>query len=84
MAHGDGTLYARRGFVTLGGCAGDMGGMVGGGIVCEDLLPHRLLRWGVIIQEGDVPVIRSVGYLRPVVRSIGYLRLSAPEVRLVP
>jgi hypothetical protein len=49
MAHGDGTLYAQWGFVTIGGCACDVGGMVGGGIVCEDLLPHHLLGWGVVV-----------------------------------
>jgi hypothetical protein len=49
VAHGDGTLYARRGFVAIRRCAGDVRGMVGGGIVGEDLFPHRLLGWGVIV-----------------------------------
>jgi len=73
MVHGDGTLYTWRGFVAIGRHTGDVGGMVGRGIICKDFLPHSLFGWGVVIQEGGVPVIRS----------IGYLHLSAPEVRLV-
>ena len=82
MAHGNGALYSRRGFIALGGGTSDVGGMVGGGIIREDSFPHHLFWWGVVVEEGMVPVIRSVGYLRPVIRSIGYLRLSAPAVRL--
>ena len=33
VAHGDGALYSRRGFVTIGGCAGDVGEMVRGGVI---------------------------------------------------
>ena len=84
VAHGDGALYARRGFVAIRRCAGDVGGMVGRGIVGEDLFPHRLLGWGVIVEKGDVPVVRSFGYLRPVIGVNNHLRLSAPEVRLIP
>ena len=82
VAHGDGALYSRRGFVALGGGTGDMGGMVGGVIIREDSFPHHLFWWGVVVEKGVMPVIRSVGYLQPVIRSIGYLRLSAPAVRL--
>jgi hypothetical protein len=89
MVHSDSALYSWRGFVALRGCTGDVGGMVGRGIICEDSFPHHLLGWGVGIEKdgvpvGGVPIVRSVGYLRPVIRSIGYLRLSAPEVRLIP
>jgi hypothetical protein len=84
MAHSNGALYARRGIVTIRGCVGDVGGMVGRGVICEDFLPHYLFGWGVIIERVGVPIVRSVGYLRPVIRSISYLRLSALEVRLVP
>ena len=79
---GDGALYTRRGFIALGRGTGDVGGMVGGGIIRKDSFPHHLFWWGVIVEEGMVPVIRSVGYLRPIIRSIGYLCLSAPAVRL--
>ena len=82
VAHGDGALYAWRGFVAIRRCTGDVGGMVGGVIIREDSFPHHLFWWGVVVEGGIVPVIRSVGYLRPVIRSIGYLRLSAPVVRL--
>jgi hypothetical protein len=49
VTHSDGALYTRRGFVALGGHIGNVGGMVGGGIVHEDLLPHHLFGWGVIV-----------------------------------
>ena len=84
MSYSDGSLYARRGFVSIRGCTGDVGGMVGGGIVHEDFLPHYLFGWGVIVQKGDMPVVRRIGYLQPIIRSIGYLCLSAPEVCLFP
>jgi hypothetical protein len=82
MAYGNGALHSWRGFVAIGRRAGYVGGVVGGVIVGEDLLPHRLFGWGVVVEKGKVPVVRSFGYLRPVIRSIGYLRLSAPVVRL--
>jgi hypothetical protein len=75
VAHGDGALYSRRGFIALGRGTGDVGGVVGWGIIREDSFPHRLFWWGVVIKKG-VP--------RPIIRSIGYLRLSAPAVRLIP
>jgi hypothetical protein len=80
VAHSDGALYSQRGFIALGGSAGDVRGMVGGGVIHEDSFPHHLFGWGIVIEiERDgVPVVRSIGYLRPVIRSIGYLRLSAP------
>ena len=42
MAHGNGALYSRRGFIALGGSACDVGGMVGGGVIHEDSFPHHL------------------------------------------
>jgi hypothetical protein len=42
MAHGNGALHSWRGFVAIGGRAGDVGGVIGGVIVGKDLLPHRL------------------------------------------
>jgi len=84
MAYSNGALYTLRRFVALGGRTGNVGGMVGGGVIREDSFPHHLFGWGIVIKEGGVPVVRSVGYLQPVIRSIGYLHLSAPEVRLFP
>jgi len=84
MMHSDGALYAWRGIVTIRGHTSDVRGMVEGGVICKDFLPHYLFGWGVIIERVGVPIVRSVGYLRPIIKSIGYLHLSAPEVRLVP
>jgi hypothetical protein len=84
MSHSDGSLYARRGFVAIGGRTGGVGGMVGRGIIRKDFLPHHLFGWGIVVQEGDMPVVRSVSYLWPIIRSIGYLCLNAPEVCLFP
>ena len=74
VTHGDGTLYTQRGFVAVGGCVGDVRGMVRRGVIQEDFLPHSLFGWGVIVEEAGMPIVRS----------IGYLHLCSPEVRLVP
>jgi hypothetical protein len=49
MAHSNGALYTQRGFVAVGGCTGDVGGMVGRGVIHKDFLPHSLFGWGVVI-----------------------------------
>ena len=82
VLHGNGALHARRGFIAVRGCASDIGGMVGGGVIREDFLPHSLFGWGIVIREG-MPVVRSLSYLWPIVRSIGYLHLSTPYLCLV-
>jgi len=49
MVHSNGTLYTQRGFVAIGGHTGDVGGMVGRGVICKDFLPHSLFGWGVVV-----------------------------------
>jgi len=42
VSHINGALYTQRGFVVIGGRTGDVGGMVGGGVIHKDVLPHGL------------------------------------------
>ena len=83
MAHGDGTLYSRRGFIAFRGGAGNVGGMIGGGVIRKDSFPHGLFGWGIIIEIDGDGVCGGIGDFWPVIRSIGYLRLNAPAVCLV-
>lgn len=74
MAHCYGSLDTWRGFISIGRHTGNIGGMVEGGIISEDLLPHCLFWWGVIVKDGWLPIVRS----------IGYLHLIAPLLHLIP
>jgi hypothetical protein len=64
MSRRDGALNAQQGFVSVQGGTGDMRGMVRGVIVRKDSFPHRLFGWGVVVENGGVPIVRSLGYLR--------------------
>jgi hypothetical protein len=52
VAVGDGCPYGWWGFVTVWWCAGDVGGVVGWGIVASEAFPHRL--FGLHVRFGDV------------------------------
>jgi hypothetical protein len=73
---GYGSPNAQWQFVSIWRGAGDVGGMVRGGIVHEDSFSHNLFGWRIVIKDSDgVPIVRSIGYL---------CLMVAPALHLVP